>query len=294
MLAKVSLLLFLYRIFRVDQKFRIATWTIGLVVVLWSAVSFLLCIFACRPIKASWNVELLLDPNTDCYPQAPNVINYHGFCNIITDFALLFLPLPMLWKLQMDRKKKIGVGAVLATGAFICAISIVRQHMLWTTNKEGDNWEITKNKVWSMMTLSCTPRSLTGCLKLTFAVSLEFSLSIVVASLPLLAPFFKRYKMLASLIPSSIRSRFTSRSSSSKKRQPWFTEKVPGSSPSGDVERGVARSTERRSHTSWQIPRSWHGTDADRSVEGFDRISEGSEVTLQPVLPTHRELKHKD
>ncbi|KAL9001624.1 MAG: hypothetical protein Q9188_005403 [Gyalolechia gomerana] len=272
-LAKVSLLLFLYRVFRVDGKFRIAAWTIGIILVVWSVVSFLLCVFSCRPIKASWNVKLLLDPKTHCYPKTPNVINYHGFCNIITDFALLLLPLPMVWKLQMNQKKKIGVGVVLATGIFICAISIVRQHILWTTDKAGDNWEVTKNKVW---------------------MSLEFSMSIVIACLPALAPLLKHYKMLASLIPSSIRSKFPSHSGVSKQRQAWSAQKLPGSSSHGDVERGVVHSTEHRSHSSWQTPQSWHGIEPEKSVDGFDRISEGSDVALQPVLPTHRELKHKD
>ena len=41
MFAKVSLLLFLYRIFRVDRKFRIAAWIIGTVVVVWVGTSCL-------------------------------------------------------------------------------------------------------------------------------------------------------------------------------------------------------------------------------------------------------------
>lgn len=114
-LAKISILLFLWRIFRVEPKFRIAAWTIGTVLVVWSLITFLLGIFGCHPIKANWNVSLYLDTNTHCYPKIYDVVNYHGFCNIITDFALLFLPLPMLWRLQMDRKKKLGVGLVLAS-----------------------------------------------------------------------------------------------------------------------------------------------------------------------------------
>lgn len=166
MLAKVSLLLFLYRIFHVDFKFRIASWIIGFVVVVWSLVTLFLMIFSCHPVKANWDVALLADPKTHCYPKVYNVINIHGYCNIITDFALLFLPLPMVKGLQMSLKKKFSVATIFATGALyvhqspesvdstnttnsICAIAIVRQYIVYNTNKAGDNWVATRNTIWS-------------------------------------------------------------------------------------------------------------------------------------------------
>ena len=115
-IAKVSLLLLLYRVFRVDFKFRIASWAIGFVVVVWTTVSLLLCIFSCKPISASWKVDVRLDPATKCPIKSYDVINIHGFCNVITDFALLILPIPMVWRLQMGTKKKLGLAAVFSTG----------------------------------------------------------------------------------------------------------------------------------------------------------------------------------
>lgn len=127
------------------------------------------------------------------------------------------------------------------------------------------------------------------------AVSLEFSLSIVVACLPVLAPFVKRYKMLASFIPSSIRSRFSSRLGASKLRPPWSAQKLPGIITQDDVERGAVRSNEQHSNKRWQTPRSWHEDGTEKSSsEGFGSVSEGSEVRLQSVLPTYRELSHRD
>ncbi len=115
-LAKASLLLFLYRIFHVDRRFRIAAWVVGGILGIWATVTVFLAVFACRPVKASWNLKLLKDPKTKCEPKAWNVENIYGFCNIITDFALIIMPLPLVWRMQMDRKKKIGVGLVFASG----------------------------------------------------------------------------------------------------------------------------------------------------------------------------------
>ena len=116
LLAKLSLLLFLYRIFHVDRRFRIASWMVGITVVVWTFVTLMLLIFPCKPLKATWDTWLLLDPKTKCYPQPYNTIWVQGFCNIITDFALLLMPVPMVWNLQMDSRRKLGVCAIFATG----------------------------------------------------------------------------------------------------------------------------------------------------------------------------------
>ena len=117
MLAKLSLLLFIYRIFRVDLKSRVAAWFIGFFLIVWSTVTLLLAIFSCHPIKANWDTQLYLKPTTHCSPRVYDVTNIHGYCNIISDFMLLILPIPALWKLQMTTGKKLSIAAVFATGS---------------------------------------------------------------------------------------------------------------------------------------------------------------------------------
>ena len=117
MLAKLSLLIFFYRIFKVDSRFRLAAWLLGTLLVTWSTVSVLLNLFACRPLRGPWDVNMILGGRVHCAVQVYNTVNVQGVCNIITDFALLLLPIPMLWKLQMSTKKKFGVSLVFATGA---------------------------------------------------------------------------------------------------------------------------------------------------------------------------------
>ena len=74
-------------------------------------------IFACRPIAATFNYKMRYAPTTVCKIFAPTVTNIFGFCNIIVDFILLIMPMPLLWKLQMTTAKKIGVSIVFANGA---------------------------------------------------------------------------------------------------------------------------------------------------------------------------------
>ena len=115
-LAKLSLLLYLYRIFWVDKKFRIAAWILGTVVALWATITVFLAIFSCRPVTASWNMTQRLDPKTVCNPKSYDVENAYGFCNVISDIVLVFLPIPCIYKMQMSLKKKLGVAMVFATG----------------------------------------------------------------------------------------------------------------------------------------------------------------------------------
>jgi len=89
MLAKLPLLLFLYRIFKVLTRFRYTTWALGTVIALWSIISVLLSMFSCRPIRAAWDLAQRLDPKTVCYPESYTVISDHDFCNITTEFALI-------------------------------------------------------------------------------------------------------------------------------------------------------------------------------------------------------------
>ena len=43
-----------------------------------------------------------------------------------SDFIILFLPLGVIWRLNIAIKRKFGVFAVFATGVFACIASICR------------------------------------------------------------------------------------------------------------------------------------------------------------------------
>lgn len=116
-LAKLSLLVFLYRIFSIDRGFRYTSWIVGVLISVWAIISVGLAMFSCRPVAAAWDLKLRMDPDTVCKPENYDVINVFGFCNILADFALLVMPMPMLWGLQMKLAKKLGVAVVFASGA---------------------------------------------------------------------------------------------------------------------------------------------------------------------------------
>ncbi|MCJ1459519.1 hypothetical protein MMC28_009898 [Mycoblastus sanguinarius] len=154
-----------------------------------------------------------MDPKTVCYPESYEVINVYGFCNIVTDFMLLLMPMPLVAGLQMARTKKIGVALVFATGALICAIAIVRQYILLATSQTTDpSWQIIASKIW---------------------MSIEVNLAIICGCLPVLQPLFRKTSFLARFLLSSIRSKFSNHSA--KENAPWPAQL---SGPRHDVEKG--------------------------------------------------------
>lgn len=46
--------------------------------------------------------------------------------NVITDAALLSIPIPILWHLRVSLRRKIGVGILLSSGVFVISTAIVR------------------------------------------------------------------------------------------------------------------------------------------------------------------------
>ena len=66
------------------------------------------------------------DPKTKCNPKAYNTENVFGFCNIVTDFVLMIMPIPLVWNMHMNSKKKMGIALVFATGALYVDLSDLR------------------------------------------------------------------------------------------------------------------------------------------------------------------------
>jgi hypothetical protein len=91
-------------------------------------------------ISMAWNVGLLGVAEGQCIPMKKNWEPWvDGRCinmrvtflavsipNIITDLAILSLPLPHVWKLQTTFIQKLSLSAVFLLGSFVVFCSIYR------------------------------------------------------------------------------------------------------------------------------------------------------------------------
>ena len=76
--------------------------------------SFVLEFVLCYPRRGQSFLLSFAAPH--CAEDAARVGIAQGVGNIIGDFYLLLLPIPVVWKLQSSLQKKIGVMAIFLTG----------------------------------------------------------------------------------------------------------------------------------------------------------------------------------
>ena len=111
MFAKLSILLLYHHLFKIDRRFKLAVYALMAFNVAYCGACALAYLFSCRPESKTWNIAL---PGT-CISLTllDKVI---GALNILTDFLILILPIPIVWGLSMTRSKKVGLSAVFGTG----------------------------------------------------------------------------------------------------------------------------------------------------------------------------------
>ena len=68
--------------------------------------------FQCHPVQFIWNKSI----------KGTCIGTWHFFVagsspNVLTDFAILILPLPAVWNLKMGKAQKISVAAILMLGS---------------------------------------------------------------------------------------------------------------------------------------------------------------------------------
>ncbi|KAL9606491.1 MAG: hypothetical protein Q9179_000356 [Wetmoreana sp. 5 TL-2023] len=84
---------------------------------IWSALVFyfidiLFELVLCSPREKIWNKLIITGHCFDA--NAVNIAS--GLFNVVSDFAMLVLPMAPIWKLQLPPKKKLLMIAIFATG----------------------------------------------------------------------------------------------------------------------------------------------------------------------------------
>jgi len=112
-IIKCSTICLYLRIFRTNEAFAIAAHTVAGLVIAWRAATMLVAIFECSPIEAYWKTDIPRNYSIDLqsYLLGTNIVN-----NLL-DFAVLILPVPMVWKmLNLSIKRKAAVTAIFLIG----------------------------------------------------------------------------------------------------------------------------------------------------------------------------------
>jgi archaellum biogenesis protein FlaJ (TadC family) len=88
------------------------SWLIVIICTLFYTITTLLTIFACAPREKIWN-KLYVGGHCLTYRA---IILSTAIFNIISDVAILLLPVRTVWKLRIPTQKKVAISLLFGTG----------------------------------------------------------------------------------------------------------------------------------------------------------------------------------
>jgi hypothetical protein len=109
---KLSILTFYLRL-SVYKMFRAVVYILIILVISYTIVLVFQIIFRCHPIAKAWDITL-----TYGYCLSVRLVaNINGVIDVITDCTMLFLPIPLIWRLRVPRKQKFLIVLILMTSS---------------------------------------------------------------------------------------------------------------------------------------------------------------------------------
>ena len=109
---KMSILFLYLRIFSVSKVYRCCIWLVMFITFGYIFGNFWTQIFICQPIAKYWR------PETPGYCRSLTAIIYaYTSLNFITDLLIFVLPLPMVWRMKLSLKEKLGVSMIFMLGS---------------------------------------------------------------------------------------------------------------------------------------------------------------------------------
>ena len=111
-LVKISVLHLYTKIFN-THRLAIAAYAIGAVTMAYWLSTVLVAFLICRPFAFNWDKVSIKGHcgNTFAYYLSTAIVN------LLIDVAIVALPLPLLWSLQMRTSRKLALTAIFSLGA---------------------------------------------------------------------------------------------------------------------------------------------------------------------------------
>lgn len=111
--VRLSILDFIGQVFSIHTKFRYTVYFYEACAVAYLAGCTITFFAICRPMKYNWT------PGPEALANCGNLnmkFLLSAVFNLILDVGILILPMPMLWRLQMNTTKKIALSVVFGLG----------------------------------------------------------------------------------------------------------------------------------------------------------------------------------
>jgi hypothetical protein len=110
--SKLAILWLYLRIFT-TKTYRYLAYILAFILVLNMVMCWIIASVMCRPFRFHWDKSI---PGGRCLNEQA-IFTWFRVPNIITDVAMLVLPLPVVWNLHTSFNQKIGLTATFITGS---------------------------------------------------------------------------------------------------------------------------------------------------------------------------------
>ncbi|KAK4665161.1 uncharacterized protein QC763_510700 [Podospora pseudopauciseta] len=118
---KISIALSLLRLSR-GKWYKWILWGLITFTVFYTLFAFITFMTRCQPVSGQWNPDI----KPKCYGKVMyrNFGLFNTACNIFTDLSFATLPVPLIWSLQLQRRLRIYLIAILSGGYFGSAVGL--------------------------------------------------------------------------------------------------------------------------------------------------------------------------
>ncbi|KAL1874720.1 hypothetical protein Plec18167_005956 [Paecilomyces lecythidis] len=147
-LIKISILLMYCRVFAL-RRFRVGAWVIGIITCFWTLIFVFLILFQCSPIQKAWNPLL---PGR-CWNMRGTFIG-NAVPNIITDVAIILMPVYNVWKLHIRMVQRISLLGIFFLGCFVVVASIYRLVQVLQLDQNNLSYTLKNPTTWSHVEVS--------------------------------------------------------------------------------------------------------------------------------------------
>ncbi|KAJ6078798.1 hypothetical protein N7467_008551 [Penicillium canescens] len=167
--AKMSLIFLYHRIINRKAAYSWALHLISAIVVGYSIAIIFALVFACNPVEKAWDSTI----TTGSCINRSGLYIATAVTNIVTDFALIILPIPLVVSLQMPKVQKIYLVLIFVIGCATIVTSILRLTTLIPfLTAEDVTYQLAWPQVW---------------------INVEANLIVICPCLPSLRQFMRHY-----------------------------------------------------------------------------------------------------
>lgn len=136
--------------------------------IVWAISTWIVNLTVCTPIAFYYDRTI---PGGHCRNQAISG-SINGGLSLLGDVLVLCLPIPVIWNLKINTRKKTGILGIFLLGVFVCVASVIRIIELTKFVVTDPTYTQVHASTWT---------------------TLEQGVAVISGNLPLLAPLFERY-----------------------------------------------------------------------------------------------------